>query len=759
MNLVSIRNSRRSGISIVATLFVLGTLLGGVANATTTPVRKFTATVTPACVVKSTSVRFTATITNSSSSNQVMGSANFHSSSTTGFNTILSSSFTTPVASAGKTWKAVPDTLDADGIYLEATTAASALSAGQSVSVTFIAKTPATTGNRSWSVQAWQNINLSGSTFSLATGASNPVVKVATTCVGPAAKLAFSQQPATNSNTASGASLGAIKVQLLDAANNVVTSDSSSKVTLTIANNPGAGALAGGGQVTLAYGVATFSGPSIDKVGAGYTLSAASSLSGVTSATSNAFNITPGGGTHLVFVQQPTSAASGTNFGPVTVQLLDGSNNLVTGDSSSTATLAIGTNPSSGTLTGGTAVTLSSGVATFAATSIDKVGTGYTLTASSSIGGVTGATSTAFNITPGTPDHLVITQQPANAHVGDSLGTVTVELRDGADNLITTDDSSTISLHFANIATAGASLTGGDPATLSGGIATFSALSVDRSGSGYTLNASSSIGGVADATSNAFDVTPGDAYAATFNDPGSQPTDTLQGNCINSADCSSDGVKVYVTDHLGTPVPGASVVLTLSTDPTGSAHLTGTLTQTTDGSGIASFPDLKIDNSSSGYVLRATVGAVAPVDSATFAITNTDSGCTNDCTATFPNGTSTVSGPPGTTLIIETDQLDCAQLNDPIAGTVTIIPDPDTVGATAITFDDTIHFPITGLYPFCKTPNTNVNVPFCDTINNGLDQDPNGVACVTETIVLHGSSNPTLHSVLYIDANDPGGKH
>jgi len=59
-------------------------------------------------------------------------------------------------------------------------------------------------------------------------------------------------------------------------------------------------------------------------------------------------------------------------------------------------TVAIGTNPASGTLSGTTTVAAVSGVATFSHLSIDKAGTGYTLTASAT--GLTGVTSSAFDV-------------------------------------------------------------------------------------------------------------------------------------------------------------------------------------------------------------------------------------------------------------------------------------------------------------------------------------------------------------------------
>jgi hypothetical protein len=59
-------------------------------------------------------------------------------------------------------------------------------------------------------------------------------------------------------------------------------------------------------------------------------------------------------------------------------------------------TIAIGTDPSGGVLSGTTTVNASAGIASFSTLSISFAGTGYTLTANAT--GVTGATSTTFNI-------------------------------------------------------------------------------------------------------------------------------------------------------------------------------------------------------------------------------------------------------------------------------------------------------------------------------------------------------------------------
>src|SRR5207248_8548667 len=119
---------------------------------------------------------------------------------------------------------------------------------------------------------------------------------------------------------------------------------------------------------------------------------------GAGSATSTAFNITVGTATQLVFTVQPSTTPAGaaiTPAGEVTAQ--DAQGNTATGFTGN-VTVAIGTNPGSGTLAGTATVAASAGVATFANLSIDKVGTGRKSVAK----GEGGGSSAAFNITGGT---------------------------------------------------------------------------------------------------------------------------------------------------------------------------------------------------------------------------------------------------------------------------------------------------------------------------------------------------------------------
>ena len=258
----------------------------------------------------------------------------------------------------------------------------------------------------------------------------------------------------------------------------------------------------------MSSGIATFSGLSINTAGTGYTLTASSTPS-YTAATSAAFNITgTGPPAKLAFVQGPSNTAAGATMTPaVTVAVEDANGNVETSDNATQVSLAIGTNPAGGTLSGGGAVTVSSGIATFSGLSINTAGTGYTLTASSTPS-YTAATSAAFNITSavGPPAKLAFVQGPSNTAAGATMTpAVTVAVEDANGNVETSDNATQVSLAIGTNP-AGGTLSGGGAVTVSSGIATFSGLSINTAGTGYTLTASSTPSYTA-ATSAAFNIT------------------------------------------------------------------------------------------------------------------------------------------------------------------------------------------------------------------------------------------------------------
>ena len=105
-------------------------------------------------------------------------------------------------------------------------------------------------------------------------------------------------------------------------------------------------------------------------------------------------------------------------------------------------TISIANNAGGGTLSGTlTAVTNSSGAATFTGLSIDKAGTGYTLRATTP--GLTVATSSAFNVTAAAATQLAIISGPTSgtATSGSNIGPFTVQRQDAYGNPVSTGTS------------------------------------------------------------------------------------------------------------------------------------------------------------------------------------------------------------------------------------------------------------------------------------------------------------------------------
>ena len=213
------------------------------------------------------------------------------------------------------------------------------------------------------------------------------------TCVGPpATQLAFSVQP---SNAIAGSAISpAVQVSALDASGNVATSYNGA-ITIALGANPGNTTLSGTRTVSAVNGVATFSTLSLTKAASGYTLTAAAS--GLTGSTSTSFSVSAASASALFFTVQPSNTQTATAISPaVQVTARDAYGNTATSFNGS-LTMAIGQNPSGGTLSGTKTVTASNGVGTFSNLQIDRAGNGYTLTVSGS--GVNGSESAQFNVT------------------------------------------------------------------------------------------------------------------------------------------------------------------------------------------------------------------------------------------------------------------------------------------------------------------------------------------------------------------------
>src|SRR5205823_5799517 len=315
------------------------------------------------------------------------------------------------------------------------------------------------------------------------------------------------------------------------------------------------------GTGTLA-GIATFNSLSIAHAGEGYPLTAA--MTGVTGTESAAFNVTPRAAKLLVFTVQPGAASAGATITPaVQVTARDSLGNTAT-SFAGTVTVAIGTNPGGGALTGSKTQTAVTGVASFPDLSIDKAGTGYTLAASS--GTLTSATSSGFNILAGSVSaglSTVTATSPITA--GSGTSTITVTAKDANGNPI---QGATVTL--VATPTGGNTLTQPVGTTNANGVATGTLSSTTAE----TKTVSATINAVAITQTATVVVNPGAVSAALATVTATSPI---------AAGSGTSTITVTAKDANGNPIAGATV--TLAVTPTAGSTLTQPV-GTTDASGI-----------------------------------------------------------------------------------------------------------------------------------------------------------------------------
>ncbi|MFI5456839.1 MAG: hypothetical protein ACHRXM_15450 [Isosphaerales bacterium] len=202
----------------------------------------------------------------------------------------------------------------------------------------------------------------------------------------------------------------------------------------------------------------------------------------------------------LVVTQPPpASVTAGSSFG-FAVQAEDSSGNPIT-SFNGTVTVAMGINLVGATLGGTLSVTASNGVATFSGLTLNTASSRYALYTSG--GGFGWGVTNLFSVTAATATQLVIAQQPpATVKVSTGFG-LQAYIEDQYGNMVTTA-ANTVSVAFANNP-AGATLGGTLSVTASQGVATFSGLTINKVGNGYTLQVSSS--GLSSAVTSAINVT------------------------------------------------------------------------------------------------------------------------------------------------------------------------------------------------------------------------------------------------------------
>src|SRR5207248_4269442 len=162
-------------------------------------------------------------------------------------------------------------------------------------------------------------------------------------------------------------------------------------------------------------------------------------------------------------------------------------------------------------------------------------------------------------------------------------------------------------------------LSGGDPVPAVAGVATFPNLRIDQAGVGYTLTAAFGTAQPVD-TSTAFNITPGPPPPATHLGFTQQLQNTQAGTAITPP------VQVAALDAAEHVVQGFAGAIGLALGP---GSPSGTLSggaPVNAVNGIATFPNLTIDNPGTGYTLRATSPPLTAATSNTFAVTPPPSG-------------------------------------------------------------------------------------------------------------------------------------
>ena len=373
-------------------------------------------------------------------------------------------------------------------------------------------------------------------------------------------------------------------------------------VTIALKSDPGSGTLDGTLVMSAAAGIADFSDLTLDKAGTGYTIQATGS--GVSAATTSAFDVTPAAASQLLITSQPPSTVTAGNTFGLTVSAEDQYGNVATGFAGG-VTIALKSNPGSGTLGGTLSEDSASGVAAFSNLTLDQAAPGYTIQATGT--GLTDAITSSFNVTPAAASQLVITSQPpSSVTAGNSFG-LTVMAEDQYGNQ-TPGYTGSVTIALKNNPGSG-SLLGTLSENAISGAAAFGGLTLDKAAGGYTIQASGT--GISAASTNSFDVTPATASQLLVT---SQPPSTLSAG-------SMFGVTITAADRYGNTATGfaGSVKVALKSNP-GSGMLAGTASRVPV-AGVAVFSDLVLDSIANGYTIQATSMGLSAATTNTFNVT------------------------------------------------------------------------------------------------------------------------------------------
>ncbi|RLN57004.1 hypothetical protein BBJ28_00017668, partial [Nothophytophthora sp. Chile5] len=284
-------------------------------------------------------------------------------------------------------------------------------------------------------------------------------------------------------------------VALTDDSGNILTTESSGSVSVSIGNNPSRFAvlLPLGNSFAFVNGIARCSGLFINGADVGYTLMLSSFYHGVRTETS-AFDVAVGPRFRLAIAADISTAYGGTPFLPQpTAAIVDKGGNLVAATNEGTVRLEIEVNPSGGLLLPAAILNVSivSGTGRFRGLFIDVAGSPYKLryTTDLKLAGGSTVVTNPFTVAAGECNQLVLLGTPGETKGGKAFGTQPVlKLIDSGGNTLGADSSSLIRVSIASNPSRG-TLTPSDAlsAFVHNGVAVFRSLKIDKAGNAYSL--------------------------------------------------------------------------------------------------------------------------------------------------------------------------------------------------------------------------------------------------------------------------------
>src|SRR4029077_4556307 len=307
--------------------------------------------------------------------------------------------------------------------------------------------------------------------------------------------------------------------------------------------------------------------------------------------------VNPGVASKVALTTHPSSTAqSGAALAQQPVAQLQDANNNPVSQGGVTIAASVASGPAGATLTGATASTGTTGAAPFSGLTINGSTGTYTLSFAANT--LTPGTSSAIALSAGAAAQLGITTQPSSsAQSGAAFAQQpVVQLRDASGNAVS-QAGVTVAAAIASggrrlgrggaaaaVAAGGGGRGGGVTAvTNTGGVATFTNLSITGTAGDRTLAFSAT--GLTSATSTTITITAGAASQVSIT---TQPSSSAQ-----SGVSFGQQPVLQLRDASGNAVSQSGVTVTAAI-VTGAGTLGGTLTATTNASGVASFTNLSI---------------------------------------------------------------------------------------------------------------------------------------------------------------------